>query len=60
MPYIQIYMVILWSNIEYALQKASQNDQKARIFEYTVREKAVNSNLRGRSCRSFEFTDIQY
>jgi hypothetical protein len=33
--------------IEYALQKASQNDQKTRNFEYKVLEKAVYSNIRG-------------
>ncbi len=46
--------------IEYALQKASQNDQKIRIFEYTVLEKPLNSNIRKWSVRSFEYTDIRY
>ena len=40
-------------NIEYELQKASQNDKKTRNFEYKVLEKPVYSNIRGPSSRNF-------
>ena len=45
---------------EIVLQKALQNNHKARIFEYTVLERAVNSNLRRRPVRKFEFTELRY
>jgi hypothetical protein len=45
--------------IKYALQKASQNDQKTQNFEYKVLEKPVNSNIRRRSVRNFEYTELR-
>ena len=46
--------------IEYALQKASQNDQKTRNFEYKVLEKPIYLNTRGPSSRNFKYTELQY
>ena len=41
-------------------KNTSQNDQKTRIFEYKVLEKPVNLNIRRRSVRNFEYTELQY
>ena len=53
MPWFRIYGLLRPCNIKYALHKASQNDQK-NILEYTVCERALNSNLQRRSVSNFQ------
>jgi hypothetical protein len=47
-------------NIEYALQKVTQNDHKTRNFEFKVLKKAVYSNIRGPPSPNFEYTELRY